>query len=195
MQSDIGFLNGTMRRRIEDHWALFLVEGVILLVLGVIAMAFPPLAGLASTLVLGWLLLVAGCVGLAATLVARRAPGFGWSIVSALAALIAGIVLMLNPVGGLVTLTYVLIAFFIIDGVMMIALAQSHRRELADKAGWMTANGVFDLFLAALIIAGLPGTLTWAFGLMVGVDLLFGGSSLIAMALAARNSVGRPPAV
>ena len=88
---------------------------------------------------------------------------------------------------GLATLTYVLIAFFIIDGVLIISLALAHRRELTGRWEWMLIGGVIDLVLAAIIISGLPGTLAWALGLLVGIDLLWGGFSLVAMALAARN--------
>jgi uncharacterized membrane protein HdeD (DUF308 family) len=81
----------------------------------------------------------------------------------------------------------VLAAFFIIDGVLVIVLAIVHRRELTGKWEWMMLNGVIDLILAGTIIFGFPGTLVWAFGLLVGIDMIFGGASLIAMALEARK--------
>jgi uncharacterized membrane protein HdeD (DUF308 family) len=173
-------------KSVHDHWGVFLAEGIILTLLGFGAIIVPPIAGLAATIFLGWLFLIAGTVGLVATFQARRTPGFGWSLLSAIAAVIAGVILLWNPLQGLVTLTFVLIAFFIVDGVLMIALALSHRRELTGKWEWMLANGVVDLILAAIIISGFPGTLVWALGLLVGIDLLFGGSALIAMALQAR---------
>jgi uncharacterized membrane protein HdeD (DUF308 family) len=70
--------------------------------------------------------------------------------------------------------------------VMVFAL--EHRRELSGRWEWMMISGVIDLILAAIIIAGLPGTLAWALGLLVGIDLLWGGMSLVGMALAARQS-------
>jgi uncharacterized membrane protein HdeD (DUF308 family) len=66
---------------------------------------------------------------------------------------------------------------------LIIVLAVTHRRQLSGKWEWMMVNGVVDLILAAIIISGLPGTLAWALGLIVGIDMLFGGASLIAMAL------------
>ena len=176
-----------LRQSMRDHWGLFLTEGITLSALGLAAILLPPLAGLASAILLGWLFLLAGFVGLFATFSGRRAPGFGWSLLSALVALIAGVVLLWNPLQTLVTLTFVLIAFFIIDGVLTIILALVHRRELSGKWEWMMVNGVVDLFLAGVVISGLPGTLVWALGLIVGIDLLFGGASLIAMALGARK--------
>jgi uncharacterized membrane protein HdeD (DUF308 family) len=160
-------------------------------VLGLAAIIVPPIAGLLATVFLGWLFLIAGIVGLVATLTARQAPGFGWSLLSALVAMIAGGVLVWNPLQGLVTLTYVLTAFFIVDGILIVILVIAHRRELSGKWEWMMVNGVIDLILAGIIIAALPGTLVWAFGLLVGIDMMFGGASLIAMALEARKERGR----
>jgi uncharacterized membrane protein HdeD (DUF308 family) len=177
----------TLTRSMRDHWGLFLAEGLILCILGLGAIVVPPLAGLATTLFLGWLFLVAGLVGLYFTFRAKSAPGFGWALLSAIAALCAGALLLWNPFQGLATLTYVLVAYFIVDGGAIIFLAIAHRRELSGKWEWLLLNGVMDLILAGIILAGLPGTLVWALGLLVGVDLLFGGASLIAMALAARK--------
>jgi uncharacterized membrane protein HdeD (DUF308 family) len=180
-------MTATLKRSIHDHWGLFLTEGIILSVLGFAAMLIPLLAGIATTIFLGWLFLIAGAVGLVATLRARQAPGFVWSLLSALVALLVGGVLVWNPLRGLVTLTYVMIAFFVVDGIFIICYALAHRRELSGRWEWMMANGVVDLILAGVVIAGLPGTLIWALGLLLGIDLLFGGASLIVMALTARK--------
>jgi uncharacterized membrane protein HdeD (DUF308 family) len=182
-------LSARVRKAMHDHWSLFLVEGIILSVLGLAAIIVPPLGGLFVTVLLGWLFLIAGIVGIVATIRARQTPGFGWSLLSAIVAVIAGGVLLWNPLQGLVTLTYVLTAFFIVDGILMIVLAITHRRQLSGKWEWMMVNGVVDLILAAIIISGLPGTLAWALGLIVGIDMLLGGASLIAMALEARKTV------
>ncbi len=177
----------TKSRLIHAHWRMFLAEGVLLVVLGLGAMMLPLMAGLATAVVLGWVFLVAGVVGLTATLGARQAPGFPWALVSAILALAAGLVLLWNPLAGLVTLTYVLIAYFIADGVANILLGISHRKDMSGRWEWIVLNGVIDLVLAAVILSGMPGTLVWALGLLVGIDLLFGGASLVAVALKARS--------
>jgi uncharacterized membrane protein HdeD (DUF308 family) len=182
-------LAAALRRSLHDHWRLLLVEGIILVVLGLAAILVPPLAGLTVTIFLGWLFLIGGIVGLVATVSARHAPGFGWSLLSAVVALLAGGTLLWNPLQGLITLTYVLIAYFIVDGVLMISFAVAHRRELSGRWEWLMLNGVIDLVLAGIILTGLPASFTWALGLLVGIDLVFGGASLIAMALAARKPV------
>ncbi len=183
-------LTDALKKSLHHHWRMFLVEGIVLIVLGAAAIVVPPLGGIATTLFLGWLFLIGGIIGLVSTFGARQAPGFAWSLLSAVAAVIAGGVLLWNPLAGLVTLTYVLIAFFIADGVLIIGLAITHRRALSGRWEWMMVNGIIDLVLAAVIISGLPGALFWALGLLVGIDLVFGGLSLIAMALAARKATG-----
>ena len=185
-QPDFG---AAFRKSVQEHWRAFLIEGIILVILGMAAIALPPLAGIATTIILGWLFLLGGITGIVATFGQRNAPGFGWALLSAIVAIVAGGILLWNPIAGVATLTYVLIAFFIIDGILIIVLALEHRRELSDRWQWMMIGGLLDLILAVIIISGLPGTLTWALGLLVGIDLVFGGVSLIAMALSARQSV------
>src|SRR6202522_4392957 len=179
-QPDFG---AAFRKSVQEHWRAFLVEGIVLVVLGLAAIALPPIAGIATAVVLGWLFLIGGVVGLIATFNQKNAPGFWWALISAAIAVLAGGVLLATPAAGVATLTYVLIAFFVIDGVIIMVMAFEHRRELSGRWEWMMLGGVMDLVLAAIIIAGLPGTLAWALGLLVGIDLLFGGFSLIAMAM------------
>ncbi|MDR3522018.1 MAG: DUF308 domain-containing protein [Acidocella sp.] len=171
----------------HEHWGLFLAEGIILLLLGLAAIALPAFAGIAVTVVLGYVFAIAGIVGLISTFRARRTPGFGWSLLSAIAALLAGGLLLWHPLQGLVTLTIVLTAFFIADGIFMIILALSHRRQLSGKWEWIMINGLIDLLLAFIVLSGMPGTLVWVLGLLVGIDMLFGGASLVVLAFEARK--------
>lgn len=87
---------------------------------------------------------------------------------------------------GVLSLTLILIVFFVIEGVASIMFALEHKRELSGRWGWMLASGIIDLILATIIFAG-PGTAAWAIGLLVGINMVFGGSALIAMALHARE--------
>lgn len=176
-----------LRKTVRQHWKMFLFEGIVLLLLGVAAVVVPPLAGLGVTIFIGWVLLIGGVMGLIATFGARSAPGFGWSLLSAILALIAGGVLLWNPLAGLVTLTYVLIAYFAVDGIFSIVMAIEHRRELSGRWEWMLFSGIIDLVLAGVVFAGLPWSIGWAVGLMVGISMIFSSISLIGMALAARN--------
>ncbi len=80
-----------------------------------------------------------------------------------------------------------LIAFFIIEGIASIMYAVEHRSQLTGRWVWMLVSGIVDLILAGIILLGLPGTAVWALGLLVGINMLFGGAALIAMAFAARQ--------
>jgi uncharacterized membrane protein HdeD (DUF308 family) len=66
--------------------------------------------------------------------------------------------------------------------------ALDHKRELSGRWGWMLVSGVIDLGLSVMILAGLPATAAWAIGLLVGINMMFGGTALIAMALHARSA-------
>src|SRR3984893_16023476 len=136
---------------------------------------------------MGWLFLLSGVVGLVTTFWMRQAPGFWWALVSAALGIAAGIVLLAFPMSGALSLTLVLIVFFTIEGVASIMYALEHKRELSGRWGWMLASGIVDLIVAAMIFIGLPGTAAWAIGLLVGINLVFGGAALIAMALHARE--------
>ena len=172
---------------IHEHWGLFLTEGIILVILGIAAIALPPIATLAFTIIIGWVFLISGVVGLFTTFWARHVPGFWWSLISAIIGIAAGVVLLLWPITGTLSLTLVLIAFFVIEGIVSIMYAIEHRNQLTGRWGWMLVSGIIDLILAGIIFAGLPETAVWALGLLVGINMLFGGAALIAMALAARH--------
>jgi uncharacterized membrane protein HdeD (DUF308 family) len=172
---------------IHEHWGLFLTEGIILVILGIAAIALPPIATLAFTIIIGWVFLISGVVGLFTTFWARHVPGFWWSLISAIIGIAAGVVLLLWPITGTLSLTLLLIAFFFIEGIVSIMYAIEHRNQLTGRWGWMLVSGIIDLILAGIIFAGLPETAVWALGLLVGINMLFGGAALIAMALAARR--------
>jgi uncharacterized membrane protein HdeD (DUF308 family) len=191
---DLSSARRAVAETMREHWVLFLVEGIVLVLLGLLAIVIPPLATLAVTILIGWLFLISGVVGLVTTFWAKGAPGFWWSLVSAIIAIIAGLFLLVDPLSGTVSLTLVLIVFFILEGVASIMYGFEHRREASSRAGWIIASGVIDLILAAIILSGLPNSAAWAIGLLVGINMVFGGTSLIAMALAARGQAGSSPA-
>ena len=188
LPQDITKLQSEMSAAVRGHWKAFLIEGIVLVVLGLAAMIVPPLASLAVTIFLGWMFLISGVVGLALTFWTRGMPGFWWSLISAALALVAGLVLLAQPVQGTLTLTIVVGAYFLAEGVATIMYALEHRRELSERWQWLLVGGIMDLLIAAIIITGLPGSALWAVGLLVGINLLFGGATLIGVALAARNS-------
>jgi uncharacterized membrane protein HdeD (DUF308 family) len=187
LPNDLSALQSKMNEAVRAHWKAFLFEGIVLVILGLAAILVPPIAGIAITVMLGWMFLISGAAGLAMTFWARQSPGFWWSLISAVLGIGAGIILLTRPTQGLFTLTLVVGAYFLAEGVASIMYALQHRKELSDRWSWMAFSGLMDILIAFFIISGLPGSAEWAIGLLVGINLVIGGSSLIGMALAARN--------
>jgi uncharacterized membrane protein HdeD (DUF308 family) len=186
-KADLDRFSSSVASSLHAHWRLFLTEGIVLLILGILAIVVPPIATIAVEVLIGWLLLMSGVVGLIATLRMRGAPGFWWSLLSAVLGIVAGIVLLRWPLSGAVSLTLILTVFLVLEGLVSILYALEHKRELSGRWGAMLFSGFVDLLLAGIIFAGFPGTAAWAIGLLIGVNLVFGGSALIAMALHARK--------
>ncbi len=172
---------------IGHHWVFFLCEGIALVILGMLAIFLPVVASLAATILFGALLLASGIIGMITTFRAQRAPGFWWSLLSAMLGIAAGVYLLGWPGMGLFSLTAVLIAFLFIEGFLSILYALEHRKGLTGRWGWMLASGILDLVLGALLLAGLPASATWALGLLLGINMIFGGWALILMSLGARG--------
>lgn len=173
---------------VREHWKVFLFEGIVLAILGIAAIIVPSLASLAITIFLGWIFLIGGVAGLIATFWARQMPGFWWSLLSATLALVVGILLLVQPVQGMLTLTILVGAYFLAEGAVTIMYALQHRSELTQRWGWLLTAGVMDIIIAGIILVGLPGSAIWAIGLLVGLNMTFGGATLIGMALALRNT-------
>jgi uncharacterized membrane protein HdeD (DUF308 family) len=158
------------------------IAGVLLVVMGSLVIVTLSLVTVAVTSFLGWLFLVRGIVGLVTTFWARLVPGFCWSLLSAMLVISAGIILLEWAVPGAISLTLLLIVFFVIEGGLSIMYALEHKRALSGPCGWMLVSGIIGFILAAVIWAGLPGTVEWVLGLLVGINMLCGGSAMIAMA-------------
>jgi uncharacterized membrane protein HdeD (DUF308 family) len=188
LPKDIGKLRSEMGAAVKAHWKAFLFEGILLAVLGLAAMIVPPLASLAVTIFLGWMFLISGVGGLIVSFWARKMPGFWWSLFSAALAVLAGLILLARPAQGVLTLTIVVGAYFLAEGVATIMYSLEHRRELSDRWSWLLVSGLMDILIAFLIVTGLPGSAEWAIGLLVGINLVIGGASLVGMALAARKA-------
>jgi uncharacterized membrane protein HdeD (DUF308 family) len=189
---------GSVAKSTPDHWVLFLIEGVALILLGLLAIAIPSIASEHATGILGWLFLFSGATGLVTTYWARQAPGFWWSLISAVLAVFVGVVLIENRsqdlYGGLIgwpfkdagPLRLILVLFFLVEGAASIMFGIEHRRQFSTRWAFMFASGVVDIFLASIIIFGLPGTSAWTLGLLVGINMIFGGSALFATGVHAR---------
>jgi uncharacterized membrane protein HdeD (DUF308 family) len=178
---------------VRRHRGLFLFEGILLSSLGVIAVLVPVLASFAATIFFGWIFLVSGLVGLFTTFRGRHVPGFWWSLLSAIVGIVAGVLLLGWPAQGVFSLTSVLIAFLLVEGAITVFYALEHRAG-PGRWGYMLVSGIVDLILGIILFAGLPGTATWALGLIIGINMFFGGWSLILMALSTPPQTAGTPA-
>ena len=183
-----------VREAVRRHWGLFLAQGLIMLILGFLALARPMIATLAVEIFAGWLFLVGGIVGLAGMFTAGKTPGVIWGLIRAAMAILIGILLLWRPLAGVLTLTLLLAAFFAAQGVAQVIVAISQRAALPGSWTWVLLSGVIDLILAAIIISGWPGTATWVLGLMVGINLIMSGVALIVTSLACRRVAAAPTA-
>src|SRR5581483_3342256 len=178
-------------RPIHDPWPLFVGEGVLLIALGILAASIPSIGSRTATALLGWVFLASGVAGLATTFWARRLPAFFWSLVSALLAIVVGVVLIGNQTsdlyGGLMgwpfqplgQLRTVLLVFLLVEGGVSIMFALDHRRQLSGRWSWMLVSGVLDIALASIILLDLPASSAWTMGLLIGINLAAGGVALL----------------
>jgi uncharacterized membrane protein HdeD (DUF308 family) len=155
---------------------LFAIEGIILMLLGAVAIALPGLAAIVLTVLLGWLFFFSGVLELLMTMGTRTMPGFHWSLVSAVFALIAGAILIFLPVRDGAAFMIVLGVFFAVDGTFSVLYAFEHRRS--QRWLWMLASGFFTVLLAAFILARISTSVP-LLGMLVGVDLVFAGLALV----------------
>ncbi len=184
---NVSEIKRSIRETLQAHWRLFLLQGVIMILLGGLAVAAPALATIAVDIYVGWLFLISGTIGFVAMFSARDISGFFWTFATALLSVVVGALLIWTPVEGALSLTVVLTAFFIMEGVLQAAASLVYRRAVPESWGWMFASGLADLALAAIIIAGWPGSAAWTLGLIVGINLVTSGWAIVMMALAARS--------
>ncbi|APR78616.1 Hypothetical protein A7982_03963 [Minicystis rosea] len=168
---------------VRESRSWFLGLGLAFAVLGVLAIILPFIASLVTTIVIGWLMLLGGLFQGYHAIRNRRWAGSGWAIASAAIQVIAGVLVILFPLAGTLSLTLILAAYLAAEGAFKIIRAIQHRRMPAR--GWLVFDGILSLALAILILAIWPGAAVWVLGLIVGVNLLFGGISMLLIGLGA----------
>jgi uncharacterized membrane protein HdeD (DUF308 family) len=161
----------------------FVALGVSFLVLGVLAIALPLVASLVTTVLIGWLLVVGGVIQGVHAIQNRRWAGSGWALVGAAVLVVAGALVAIFPVVGTLTLTLVLAAFFVAEGLLKMIRAAQHRTLPGWR--WLLCDGILSLLLGGLILFQWPSAAVWALGLLVGVNFIFGGSSMLLIGLGA----------
>lgn len=172
------------------------IVGVGTLILGVLAIIFPLAASLAAELLFGGVLLALGVLQVGRAVFSGDIDSRLWVMVFGLLSLVAGAILLLFPLQGVVTLTILVASYFIVGGVLKLAgawqLSPPRRRKNAQAEmpgwGWLALSGAVSLLLGLVLFFGLPGTAVWALGLLIGIDLALLGTSEIALAVALSSS-------
>lgn len=171
----------------RKHRWLFIVQGVLMVLLGMAGLAVPMLATLAVELMIGWLFLFSGIMGLVAMFSARGVGALLWTMLASVLSGITGLFLLARPVAGALSLTIVLAAYLLAQGVLLFVAALEARKLLPGAWGWLLVNGLVDVALAALIISGWPLSAAWVLGVVASVNLICSGVSLLMLAAASRD--------
>lgn len=180
---------------LRKHSTWFIVYGVLMILLGLFSIALPGVATVAVTLTIGWLLLIGGGVGLFAVISGgRSAPDFWWNLFTTIVYILAGLAVLTRPMTGVLTLTIILAAYLLAGGIMRIFLSVHYRARIPKAWVWVLISGLVDIVLSLIIMAGLPGSAVWVLGLLVGINLLMMGISLVMVAMHERRSLAHPPA-
>src|SRR5215831_16467999 len=151
----------SLRDVVRGNSNLFIVQGTIMALLGVAAIIWPTISTLAVNFYVGWFFLLSGAVGLGLMFYAPTAGRFIWSLLTSALTLFAGVVLIWHPVAGTVSLTLVLVALFLAEGLFQIVGAFNAKAEFPESWGWMLLSGIADLILVALILAHWPSSAGW----------------------------------
>lgn len=166
---------------LQQYRTVFIVESVLLILLGMLAIAVPFYATLSVELLIGWILLFGGIVQLYKSIKTIKESGGAFSLASALIYIIVGALMLFYPLKGALTLTFLLGLFFLLEGVAKIAI--SFDLKPAQNWGWILFSGIISLIMSGIILYGWPGTSVWVIGLLVGINMIFFGFSLLALIL------------
>lgn len=175
-----------LRNSIRRHALWYLVQGVILLLAGILAVLYPVVSSVAVVTLLGWLLIVSGLAQAISLLGTRQAPHFWLQVISVALAVLIGLLFVTDTGQSLVALTLLLIVFFMIEGISKIVMALTIRP--LPQWGWLFLSGLVGIVLSVLLWASMPVTALWLIGLMLGVQLISVGGALTWLAWQLRKA-------
>lgn len=167
------------------HWGWLLAFAIVQVIAGALAVAIPTLASLAAVAIFGWVMLVAAVFHIAHAIRVRKWPGFALHLLGGVLYAAAGVLALLYPFSGALALTLLLAGLLLAEGVLRIFLASTLKRR--EGWGWFLAAGIASILLGGMLILGWPSTALWALGLLLGIDLIFGGAMNASLALACRK--------
>ncbi len=166
------------------NWGWDLVLGILLIVLGTVAIGHPYLMTIAAVLVFGWLLLISGVAQCVVAFQMRAWGGFFLHLLEGILEAVVGVLLIALPGKGALIMTLLLAAYLLVGGLFRLFAAIALR---FPGSGWVALGGVISAVLGVMLAAEWPSSAVWFIGMCVGIDLIFHGSAWIAFALAVRK--------
>ena len=180
---------------IRRSWGWFLGLGIVLIILGMIAIGSAFLMTIASVFLFGWILLIGGVMEVVHAFWHKRWAGFFLDLLTGLLYVVVGWMMVNNPQESALLLTLLIAMFLVFEGVLRIVTAITVRYP---HWGSVLFNGIIYLLLGILIWRRWPVSGLWAIGLFVGIEMLLNGWSLVRLSMTGRNlpeevSAGRRP--
>ena len=175
-----------MRDAVRRHSFWYLAQGGLMVFAGLLALIYPLVSSAAVIFFLGWLLVISGFVQAIGLIGARHVPHFWIQLVSAALFVIVGMLFLRNPGEGLLTLTLLLIVFFMVEGIAKMIFALTIKPF--PNWGWVLASGFVGIALALFLLANIPVTAVWLLGVLLGIGLISEGAALGYLAWQVRNS-------
>ncbi len=173
----------TIRRR---SW-LFLAQGGVMVVAGVLALVFPVFASAGVVSLLGWLLILSGLVQVVGLVGATQVPYFWLQVVTLALEILVGYLLVSNPSTGLLAVTFLMLVLFLISGITRVVFALMIRP--LDDWIWVLASGLVAIGCAAILFANLPEAASWLLGVLLGIELIAIGGAQFYLAWRIRSAV------
>lgn len=168
------------KEELRQHKRSVLLQGILFVILGILALAIPAIFSLSVEWAVGWLFLIGGGVQLVRCIQSNGAPGYWWLILSSLFSMIFGVLLVFNPLEGVMALTMMIALYFFAEGLVKIFFA-FQLREFSHW-GWILFSGLCSLLISLIVFSGWPFTAAWFIGTLLGVYLIINGVSFIVMA-------------
>jgi uncharacterized membrane protein HdeD (DUF308 family) len=165
-----------MRETVKRYALWYLIEGVLLIVAGLLAIVYPAISSQAVVATLGWLLIISGAVQGISLIGAQHVPHFWLQLISVILAVLIGFLFLRDPAQGLLTITLLLIVFFMIEGISKVVFALTIRPF--PNWAWVLASGLVGILLSLVLLANLPVTAVWLIGLLLGIQLISVGAAL-----------------
>src|SRR5262245_51082495 len=178
-------LDPEVRAGLQRSWKALMAIGVLAIFIGCIAILVPAVAAVGTAIFIGWILVIAGAFLVAAAFMAHSIGSVLLRLAWALLTVIVGLWLIIEPDNGTLTLTLVLGIYFLFMGITRIGIAFASRGQ--PNAGLLGLSGFAGLLIGILVLAKFPSSADWAIGLLVGIDLIFAGWTLVAVALVGKD--------